>query len=158
MKQILSKIKIEKAKSEDWNEILEVMEETGRTVFFTGEESHEQFYAVREENRKIISAFAIESEDDVAILKFVGVRKTLQKKGIGKYIANKTPEVVKEFGVKRFYASTWEAPEFWNKTVFKRVEIKDIKDKFFLKYLSELEKRFPYEYNNLLKNYLVIIN
>ena len=158
MELILSKLKIKKATPENWNEILELMKETGRTVFFTGDENYKKFYTVRDENQKIISAFEIESKINVAILKFFGVRKNLQGKGIGKYIANKTPELVKESGVKKLYACTWEAPEFWSKTSFKEIKIRDVKDKFFLDYLSKLEKGFPYEFNNLLKILLVQID
>ncbi len=159
MELALSKIKIEKAKAEDWQEILQLMEETGRTVFFTGKESYEKFYVVQEpDTGKIICSFVIELENEIAILKFLGVRKNLQRSGAGKYIVNKTPELLKKLGIKKLYASTWEAPAFWNKTVFTEIRIKDIKDKFFLNYLSELEKGFPYEYNNLLKNYLVKIS
>lgn len=135
------------------------MEETGRTVFFTGKESYENFYVVRESDKeKIICSFVIEFKNEIAILKFLGVRKNLQGSGVGKYVVNKAPELLKNRGIKKLYASTWEAPMFWNKTVFKEIQIKDIKDKFFLDYLSELERGFPYEYNNLLKNYLVKIN
>ncbi len=159
MESILSKIKIEKAKAEDWQEILQLMKETDRTVFFTGKESYEKFYVVREPDpEKIICSFAIEFKNEIAILKFLGVKKILQRSGAGKHIVNKTPELLKKLGIKKLYASTWEAPGFWNKTVFKEIEIKDIKDKFFLDYLGELEKGFPYEYNNLLKNYLLQIS
>lgn len=159
MNPTLSEIKIEKAKSEDCTEILELMEETGRTIFFTGKESYEKFYVVRTpDTKKIICSFVIEFENEIAILKFLGVRKDLQGSGVGKYIVNKAPGLLKKLGIKRLYASTWEAPKFWEKTVFKEIQIKDIKDKFFLDYLSELERGFPCEYNNLLKNYLVKIS
>jgi N-acetylglutamate synthase-like GNAT family acetyltransferase len=158
MESTLPKLKIKKANPKDWGEILEIMEETGRTVFFNGTEDYKKFYVVRNsDNEKMLSAFVIESESDIAILKFFGVRKNIQGKGIGKFIANKIPEIVKEFEIKKLYASTWEALEFWRKTIFKEIKISEIKDRFFLVYLGELEKRFPYEYNNLLKNYFVEI-
>ena len=114
----------------------------------------EKFYLVRDpDTNKILCSFAIESEDEIAVLKFFGVRKSLQKNGVGKYVANKTCELMKKNGIKRFYASTWEAPEFWRKTLFKEIKISEIKDKYFLNYLKQLEKSFPYEYSNLLVNF-----
>ena len=156
METTLSKLKITKATPEDWSEILEIMEETGRTFYFDGTENYKKFYTVRDENKKMISAFEIESENDVAVLKFFGVSKNLQGKGIGKYIANRIPEMLKELGIKRLYASTWESFEFWKRTVFKEIKISDSKDKFFLNYLNDLEKDYPDRYKNI-KNYLVNI-
>ena len=78
----------------------------------------------------------------------------MQGKGVGKYIVNKTPEFLKELGIKRLYASTWESFEFWERTVFKEIKKSDVKDKFFLKYLSDLEKDYPERYKNI-KSYLV---
>ncbi|OGI18741.1 MAG: hypothetical protein A3B68_03620 [Candidatus Melainabacteria bacterium RIFCSPHIGHO2_02_FULL_34_12] len=154
MQTVLEKLKIKKASSHDWSEILDLMKETGRTVFFAGSESYEKFYLVRDpDTNKILCSFAIESEDEIAVLKFFGVRKSLQKNGVGKYVANKTCELMKKNGIKRFYASTWEAPEFWRKTLFKEIKISEIKDKYFLNYLKQLEKSFPYEYSNLLVNF-----
>lgn len=158
MSLILTKLKIEKAKESDWKEILVLMEETGRKSFFTGIESYKKFYLVRDtETKEVICSFAIDTENTTAILKFLGVRKDLQKKGVAKYVISKVPDILKEQGIKWLYASTWDAPGFWAKTVFKEIKINDVKDPFFLKYLSELEKGFPYEYSNLLKNYFVKI-
>ena len=157
MELTLSKLKIQKAKSKDWNEILEIMEETGRTFYFNGTENYKKFYLVRDQNQKIISAFEIESEGEVTVLKYLGVRKNLQGKGIGKYIVNKVPELLRKEEIKRLYASTWESYKFWERTVLKEIKTSEVKDKFFLDYLSDLKKGYPDRYKNI-KNYIVEIS
>ena len=155
----LEKLTIHPASQDDWKEILKLMEETGRTFYFSGKESYEKFYVVKDpDTQNILCAFELEIKAPVAVLKYLGVKKSLQGKGIGKYVVNKVPELLKNKAVRRLYASTWESHSFWEKTDYKEIRIKDVKDEFFKAYLSELEKGYPEKFHNLLKNYLVEID
>ena len=153
---ILDNLKIEKASINDWDEILSLMEETGRTKFFSGKECFESFYLVRDpDSGKIICSFDINTNGYVSILKFLGVKKDFQGNGIGKYIVNKVPQFLKEKGIKMLFASTWEAPKFWKSTIYSEIKTEDVKDPFFREYLNELKTKFPYEYENMLRNFYV---
>ena len=145
---ILNNLKIEKAKEEDWGNILKLLDETSLTFWFTGNESFNNFYIVKEpQNNNLICTFAIECENEIGVLKSFAIPKGLQGKGIGKYLANKTPLVAKELGIKKLYAVSQEAPEFWQKTKFREIKLEDAKDNYFINYLSLFCHRIPDYYN-----------
>lgn len=138
----LAELKIKKATQNDWQETLKLLEDVGLTFWFTGGENYKTFYIVSDpETKKIICCFSIVCENDIGILKSFAIKKDLQGRGIGKYIANKTPEVAKSQGIKKLYAASKEAPQFWQKTVFKELTINEVKDNFFLDYLNGLKDR-----------------
>ena len=133
----LDQLKIGKASQNDWGPILKLLEETDLTSWFTGNESYKNFYTVKEpELKKIICCFAIEHENNVGILKSFAIAKKIQGKGYGKLIANKSPEIAKELSIKKLYAASKEAPNFWIKTIFKEIKYGEIEDSYFLKYLN----------------------
>ena len=154
----ISQLKIEKAKEEDWKSILQLLEETDLTFWFTGNENHNNFYVVKEPQiNKIICCFSIEYENDIGVLKSFAIPKELQGRGIGKYIANKTPELCKALGVKKLYAASMEAPSFWVKTVFKEIKYDQINDEYFLKYLNNYCHRVP-DYFNKTHYFMTLID
>ena len=135
---VTTQLKIEPASEKDWLEILQLMEENDLTFWFTGNESSKNFYIAKDsENKKIICCFAIEFENTIGVLKSFAVSKNLQGKGIGKYIVNNNLEgLCQELGIKKLYAASIEAPEFWAKTIFQEIKRSDIKDDYFFKYLN----------------------
>lgn len=137
-------LKIEKASSNDWTIILELLNETGLADWLTGNENYKNFYVVKETSKNnIIGCFAIDYENKTGILKSFAIRKELQGTGLGKHIANKVTDIARRLGLKKVYASSWEAPGFWKKTNFEEVNPKESKDTFFLTYVNYLEKNFP---------------
>ena len=148
-------LKIEKANESDWNPILKLLEETNLTSWLTGNEIYKNFYTVKEnDNKFLMCCFALEFEDEIGILKSFAIRKDLQGKGIGKHIANRTPEIAKRFGVKRLYAASIEAPNFWLKTSFKEIKLDEIRDSYFLEYLRVYANKIP----NYYKQTLLFVN
>ena len=131
-------LKIETATEKDWLEILQLLEENDLTFWFTGNESSKNFYIGKDlENKKIICCFAIEFEDTVGVLKSFAINKELQGKGIGKHIVNNNLEkLCQQLGIKKLYAASIEAPQFWAKTIFKEIKRSEIEDNYFLKYLD----------------------
>jgi N-acetylglutamate synthase-like GNAT family acetyltransferase len=136
------KLKIEKAKKEDWDEILILLEETNLIDRVSGNGNYENFYSVKIQD-KIICCFAIFYKDNIGILKSFGIKKDLQGQGIGKKIVNKLPELIKSIGLNKLYAASWEAPEFWEKAGFQEINFNESKDDYFLKYSDYLEKNYP---------------
>lgn len=135
------------AKDTDWNEILNLLEETDLTIWFTGKESSKDFFIVRDpDTRRLICCFSIIKEDDLGILKSFAVRKELQGKGIGKYITLKMFEVNKKFGIKKLFAAS-EDPvyKFWLKNNFKEIKYSEIEERFFYNYVDP--------FKNKIKNY-----
>ena len=136
-------LKIEKALEKDWTLILALLEEVGLTFWFTGSENYKDYYIVRNPERtKINCCFAITKDNDTGILKSVAVSKDLQSKGIGKYLVSKVPEYCKKLGIKKIYAAT-DIPEFWRKTFLTQINYNEIKDPFFLNYLSPYINKIP---------------
>ena len=154
---VLHKLEIEKANQEDWNEILNILEETKLTHWFIGGENYKNFYTVREPiSKKIICCFSIATEGDIGILKSFAVRINYQGKGIGKLIANKTPELAKKIKLKKIYAASAEAPDFWNKTIFKEINIKEANEPYYLSYIKKMEVKFPEVVKNA-SHYLLLM-
>ena len=144
----LNQLKIEKANENDWDSILKLLEQTDLTFWFTGSENYNSFYCVKEPtDNEIICCFAIEYEKDIGVLKSFTTIKSLQGKGIGKYIADKTPNICKQLGIKKLYAASIEAPKFWTKTILKEISFNEIKDPYFLKYLNNFCHKVPDYFN-----------
>ena len=135
---VANQLKIESASEKDWLEILQLLEENDLIFWFTGNESSENFYIARNpENKKIICCFAIEFENTIGILKSFAISKDLQGKGIGKFIVNSNLErLCKQLGIKKLYAASIEAPQFWARTIFKEITRSEINDDYFFKYLN----------------------
>lgn len=146
-------IKIEKAGQKDWEHILQLLSETGLKNYFSGSESYNTFFVVRD-NNKLICCFSLDIENKIAILKSFAIKQDLQGKGVGKLITNQIPQLAKKTGIKRIYASSWESPGFWRKTPFKEINSKDSKDQYFLNYVLFLEKAFP-QYSLDRKHFLL---
>jgi N-acetylglutamate synthase-like GNAT family acetyltransferase len=144
----LQDLKIEKATPKDWKSILDLMNKTDLAFWFTGNESHDNFFVVKDNMKGgIICAFAIEHENKCGILKSFATKIELQGKGIGKYIVNsKITDLIKSLGISRLYAASIEAPGFWQKTIFKEVKLEDIEDKYFLQYLNKFKDIVPNYY------------
>ena len=154
---ILNKLKIEKALNADWNLILEILNETGLRAWFTGAENYSTFYTVKDiKSNKTIACFSVELENDIGILKSFAVRKELQGTGLGRHIANKVSDVAGKLGLKKVYASSWEASQFWIKTHFKKINKSDSTDEFFLRYVDDLDKQFP-QFAEKTKHFLLVI-
>ena len=140
----LENLQIEKASVNDWKLILDLLEETELKSCLTGDENYKNFYVIKSKDYKtLICCFCIDDEGEVGILKSFAISKRLQGKGIGKSVANNTSSIAKELGIKRLYAVSWEAPDFWEKTKFKEIKKDTSKDNFFIKYTDDLEKNFP---------------
>ena len=79
----------------------------------------------------------IEFENTIGILKSFAISTNLQGKGIGKYIVNNNlKKFCKQLGIKKLYAASIEAPQFWAKTIFKEIKRNEIKDDYFFGYLN----------------------
>ena len=117
-------LKIEPAAEKDWLEILKLLEENDLTFWFTGNESSKNFYIGKDpENKRIICCFSIEFENTIGILKSFAISKELHGKGIGKHIVNNNLERLgQQLGIKKLYAASIEAPQFWAKTIFKEID------------------------------------
>ena len=118
--------------------------------WFTGGEDYKIFYTVIDENLKeIIGCFAFDISGNTGILRSFILRKSLRGKGIGKYIANLLiPKLAKELNLKKlFLLSDMQEPyiscPFWEKTIFEKIDINTIHDKFFRDYLDLDEIKFP---------------
>ncbi len=148
-------LKIEKACGEDWQDILELLESAGLRAYFSGVETHHNFYVVYE-GSDILCTFAIDSKGEIGILKSFAVSKKAQGKGIGKKVANCMFDIAEEFKIKKLYATSWEAPEFWRKTIFNEISEEEGKDSFYKEYLNDIKTRFP-EYTETMKHFLLEI-
>ncbi len=146
----------EKATENNWQDILNLLSSAAPIENFTSLESYKNFFIVKDQGN-IICCFAIDYENDIGILKSFAISKELQGKGVGKLIANKTDEVAKVLNVKKLYATSWEAPNFWKKTNFKEISEAEGKDKFFIIYLNSLKTRYP-QFVDEMKHFLLIIN
>ncbi|MBI3591276.1 MAG: GNAT family N-acetyltransferase [Candidatus Melainabacteria bacterium] len=151
-------IKIEKATSADWESILQLLEEAELLTSFLGNETYKTFYVIKEPKSKlIICCFSIDFENKTGILKSYAIKKDFQGKGIGKITANKIPTLAKELGLTKIYATSWEAPGFWRKTLFKEINTTKSKDNYFLKYANHLETKFP-RFLKQMKHFVLNIN
>ena len=140
---VTTQLKVEPAGEKDWLEILQLLEENDLIFWFTGNESSKNFYIAKDpKNKKIICCFAIEFENTIGILKSFAISKELQGKGIGKYIVNSNLErLCRQLGIKKLYAASIEAPQFWAKTIFQEIKRSEIKDDYFFKYLNNFSDK-----------------
>ena len=104
----------------------------------------------------LICCFAIDSENKVGILKSFAIKKELQGKGIGKIIVSKIPGLAKDLKLEKLYAASWEAPDFWEKTIFKKLGLSESKDDYFLNYASYLVKNFS-QYSKQTRHFILEI-
>ena len=139
---LLDQLKTEKASKEDWDEILALLEETNLIDRISGNGTYESFYTVKIQN-KIICCFAVLYEGKIGILKSFGIKKEYQGKGIGKNVSNKLPELLRNLGLTKIYAASWEAPDFWGKVGFQEVNFNKSSDDYFLQYAAYVEKNYP---------------
>ena len=142
MKTSSNNLTINKAKEEDWKEILDLLEEANLIDRISGNGTFNSFFTIRDTDKRIISCFAINQDNDIGILKSFAVRKNLRGLGIGKNIVERISVLAKDIGLKKLYAASWEAPGFWIKTSFKEINPFDSSDKFFTKYRNYLEKNY----------------
>ena len=141
-----------KCAKEEWNDVLDILKETEQDICFTGEEKYEDYYAVKLSNvHEIIGCFTIAQENEIGILKHLGIKTRLQRQGIGKYLSeNVVPKIAKERRIKKLYLlgnnrGPYTAYQFWNKTFYKHIKASEIKDKFFLDYYNHTIKIMPKE-------------
>ena len=163
MEKVISKLKVKKASEKDWKTILEILSESKMAFWFTGGEDYKIFYAIIDENLKeIIGCFAFDINESTGILRSFTLRKSLRRKGIGKYMANLfIPKLAKELNLKKlFLLSDMQEPyvscPFWEKTIFQKIDITSVKDKFFKNYLDLDETKFPGFINTRVPFYLEI--
>lgn len=146
-KVITKDLIIEKAKETDWNSILNLLNETNLTHWFFGNENYKNFYVVQDKDSKsLICCFAIDTKENTGILKSFAVKKDLQGKGIGKFIVNQLPDIMTNLNIDKLYACSSEAPDFWKKTIFNEINTSSVNSNFYLKYLKDLETRYPSVY------------
>ena len=154
-----NRLKSHKAAKSDWKEILKLLDETKLSYWFSGNENHKNFYVVKNQSsKKIIGCFAIYSKGKIGILKSFAVRKNTQNKGLGKYIIdNILPIAGKQLGLKKIYGSSYKSAGFWgSRSHIKEVDPLKIKDKYFLEYISYLNKNYPH-YTKKNKHFLLRI-
>ena len=147
---------LNKAKQEDWKEILNLLEEANLIDRVSGNGTFDSFFTVKDTDNKIISCFAINQNNDIGILKSFAVRKNLRGFGIGKSIVEKISTLAKDIGLKKLYAASWEAPGFWIKTSFKEINPFESEDEFFIKYRDYLEENYP-QFADTKKYFLLIL-
>lgn len=139
-KLTIENISIEKANDSDWDLILKLLEETRLTFWFSGNESYKNFYIVRDKSAgSFACCFAIDTEEKTGILKSFAIRKDLQGKGFGKNIVSRLSDIMKKTGLNKLYACSYEAPDFWRKTIFSEININSVKDNFYLNYVNNLK-------------------
>ena len=143
-------LKINKASKDDWETIVEILNESQMTFWFTGGEDYKIYYTVTDESLKqTIGCFAFDINETTGILRSFTLRKNTRGKGIGKHIVSSfIPKIAKELRLKKlFLLSDTQEPyvscPFWEKTIFKKIKINDVKDKFFKAYLDLDEVKFP---------------
>ena len=165
MENSLENLEVVKASQDDWDDILEILEETRLIIWFTGGETYHKFYIVRDQGtNQIICCFQIAQEGEVGILRSFAMRKNLQKKGIGRYIVNnEIPSIAKNLGIKRLYArgndvGDFKTNGFWRKTIFKHVLRKDIKDKYFRDDIEGTIKKYSPEEFYRESGFLLILH
>lgn len=149
-------INIQKAKENDWQKILTLLEESGLREYLPDENFNANFFVLYDEDDNLICTFTVDFQDGIGVLKSFAVSKIVQGKGIGKRVANEMNRISKALGLKKLYASSWEAPEFWKKTIFKEICENDNGDLYFKNYKDTINERFP-EYTNSTKHFLLKI-
>lgn len=149
-------INIQKAKENDWRQILNLLEESGLREYLPDEKFNANFFVLYDEDDNLICTFTVDFQNDVGVLKSFAVSKIVQGKGIGKKVANEMDKIVKGLGLRKLYASSWEAPEFWKKTIFKEIDKNENSDLYFKDYKDSIDKRFP-EYTESTKHFLLQI-
>lgn len=146
---------IQKAKESDWQNILVLLGEAGLREYLPNENFNENFYVLYE-GENLVCTFVVDFENDIGVLKSFAVSKSVQGKGIGKKVANKMDFVAKDFKLSKLYATSWEAPEFWKKTIFKEINEDEASDIYFIKYVKDIKDRFP-QYSPEMKHFLLTV-
>ncbi|OGI10583.1 MAG: hypothetical protein A3I68_06745 [Candidatus Melainabacteria bacterium RIFCSPLOWO2_02_FULL_35_15] len=137
-------LKIEKANEKDWNEITYLLKEAGLFPYIGKDENFKKFYVIKSsEIKNVICCFTLDIENNIAILKSYAVKNEFRGKGIGKNVAKRLPELGKNLNLRKIYAASWEAGNFWKKSGFKEVDLNKLLDTYFLKYAEHLEKNYP---------------
>ncbi len=157
-------LNINKATKTDWVVILEILDESKMTFWFTGGEDYQIFYTITDKStKKIIGCFAFDVDEGTGILRSFILRKNTRGKGLGKHIANSiVPQIAKELKLKRiFLLSDNQEPyvscPFWERTIFKKTVISNVQDKFFKDYLDLDAIKFPEFLETRVPFYLDII-
>ena len=164
MEKILSTLKIQKATEADWKVILEILNESKMTFWFTGGEDYKIFYTITNTNLKeIIGCFAFDINENTGILRSFIIRNSFRGNGIGKYIANFIiPKLAKDLNLKHlFLLSDMQEPyvscPFWEKTIFQKIAIASVQNKFFRDYLDLDEVKFSDFIETRIPFYLEIL-
>lgn len=153
----LNKLTIQKVDSSNLNLAKELLKETGLDFWIPKDETYKNFYAVIDKNtNSVIGCFAIDFENKTGILKSFAIKKDLQGHGIGKYLVNEIPKLCKTLNLEELYAASREAPDFWKKTIFKEIELSQIKNDYYLKYSEYLKIKLPEEFDETKIFYLKI--
>lgn len=129
---------VKKADENDWDNILQILNATKLSFWFTGGENHKKFYYVENDDTKeIVCCFQIHIENDVGIIRSFAVNPKVQKKGIGRKIVNDLIiPLAKSLDINRLYArgnalGDFNSNGFWKKTIFSHINNNEIKDKVF---------------------------
>lgn len=149
-------VNIQKAKKNDWQGILTLLEEAGLREYLPDEEFNPNFFVLYDDVDNLICTFTIDFQDGIGVLKSFAVSKIVQGKGFGRKVANEMDKIAKSIGLKKLYASSWEAPEFWKKTIFKEISENDNSDLYFKNYKDSINERFP-EYTENTKHFLLAL-
>lgn len=144
----LRNLEFQRANQNDWAEILNLLDETKLSYWFTGSENSNNFFHVKESG-KLISCFAIYQKDDIGILKSFGVSKNHQGKGLGKHIAhNIIPSVCKDLKIKKLFlladnAEPFFSLSFWERTDYTRIEKEKVTEPYIQEYFEDIRINFP---------------
>lgn len=147
-------LKIGIAKDSDWNVTYEILKDAGLHIYLFGTDKPVNFYLIKDTIAdEIIGCFRIDpgTKDvkHIGIVKSLAFWKRLTGKGLGTYIANNViPELSKELGYKTLYLhSVLSSFKFWNeKTNFKHIKTKDIKEKCIINYVNFLQEAIPEDF------------
>ena len=159
MKAALDRLKVEKATEKDWDSIFQILEETELAIFLlnTSSENHKNFYVgVDTTSNEIIGCFKIEFEGNIGNFKNFAIKKNLQGKGFGKALLAKAANIAKGLGLKKLYGASVIGTAFWEKIGFRKINLSDSKDLYFLKWIDYLEKKTP-QFDNLREYILLMV-
>ncbi len=154
----LNKLIVQKANSNYLKSVKELLKEAGLDFWIPNDETYKNFYVVIDKNtNSTIGCFAIDFENKTGILKSFAIKKNLQGHGIGKYLVNEIPRLCKILNIEELFAASREAPSFWKKTIFKEIELSEIKNAYYLQYSEYLKIKAPEEFDETKIFYLKII-
>ncbi|MBI1858118.1 MAG: GNAT family N-acetyltransferase [Candidatus Melainabacteria bacterium] len=145
----INEFKVEKASESIWDDILSLLKDTRLNQWFTGKETYKDFFAIYNSNNELISCFAINKNKDIGILKSFAIKSSIQKKGVGSYIANTLiPKVAKELNIKKLYLlggnkAPFTSLHFWEKTHYKQIDENKFVDQYFQEYLDNIKDKYP---------------